>query len=426
LTDPKTSIDWALPTLFMSAAIERAEIVVHPSEAEEKWYEAASEIAPSEYPGFCDRLGFFEWYDSLMVEDLPAPQRYNGELQLLAVSLREKNARFAKSKLGLTWLLQQFASNAALDGHLPVLVSTALIGREKQQYPSNYTRLIEDFRWAINRATQRFELDFTPDYLNLLERLTEFSKSGKSIEEMPAELKNAREQLPKDLDNAFSEDKAWNGSKVQFTALRCDLLKLLEAAREKIEPPGVPNEERKLRPKLLLLVDDVHQMDKATRNLLYDFFSSPYGLRSTIALSKDGPTARRDIRVICTYDLSMGLGEENTITSWLETAKGVKEVALGVFQQPEDRLAYEFFLSRWQDRNRNERPLAVSHRARADFVQSFFDSLHEEVEGVPERLKSEAATALISAQLKMPEDFRILRAINDEDRLRLIAQLRRN
>ena len=420
LTDPKTSIDWALPTLFMSAAIEKAEIVVQPSAAEEKWYEAASEIAPSDYPGFCDRLGFFEWYDCLMVEDLPAPERYDGELQLLAVSLREKNARYAQSKLGLTWLLQQFASNAALDGHLPLLVSTALIGREKQKYPSDYQRLIEDFRWAINRAIQGFALDFTPDYLSLVERLSAHSR--KSPEEMPPDLKTAVEQMPRDLRNAFSEDRDWNGSKVQFTALRCDLLNLLEVARKKIEPPGVPNEERKLRPKLLLLVDDVHQMDKAARPLLYDFFSSLYGLRSTLALSEGGPTAKRDIRVICAYDLSMGLGEENTITSWLETAKGVKEVPLGVFQQPEDRLVYEFLLSRWQDKDKVEKPLAVNHRAPPDFVQIFFDSLHDEVAGVPERLKSEGATAVINTHRRL----QTLRAINDEDRLKLISQLRRN
>ena len=422
LTDPKTSIDWALPTLFMSAAVDKAEIVVQPSKAEEQWYDAASEIAPSEYPVFCDRLRFFEWYDCLMVDDLPAPQRFDGELQLLAVSLREKNARFAKSKLGLTWLLQQFASNAALDGHLPVLVSTALIGREKQQYPSDYPRLIEDFKKAIIRTTQRFDLDFTSDYLNLIDDLTEFSKSGKSRNEMPDELKKAVEQLPRDLHNAFSEDKQWDGPQVQFTALRCDLLKLLELGRKKVEPEGVPKEEKKLRPKLLLLVDDVHQMDKATRHLLQHFFSSPYGLRSTAVLSEGGPSAKRDIRVICTYDLSMGLGEENTIISWLETAKGVKEVPLGAFQEPEDRLAYQFFISRWQDKNKVEKPLAVSHRADPQFVQVFFDSLHEEVEGIPERLKSEGASAVINTHLKL----QTLRAINDEDRLRLISQMRRN
>jgi len=422
LTDPKTSIDWALPTLFMSAAVDKAEIVVQPSKAEEQWYDAASEIAPSEYPVFCDRLRFFEWYDCLMVDDLPAPQRFDGELQLLAVSLREKNARFAKSKLGLTWLLQQFASNAALDGHLPVLVSTALIGREKQQYPSDYPRLIEDFKKAIIRTTQRFDLDFTSDYLNLIDDLTEFSKSGKSRNEMPDQLKKAVEQLPRDLHNAFSEDKQWDGPQVQFTALRCDLLKLLELGRKKVEPEGVPKEEKKLRPKLLLLVDDVHQMDKATRHLLQHFFSSPYGLRSTAVLSEGGPSAKRDIRVICTYDLSMGLGEENTIISWLETAKGVKEVPLGAFQEPEDRLAYQFFISRWQDKNKVEKPLAVSHRADPQFVQVFFDSLHEEVEGIPERLKSEGASAVINTHLKL----QTLRAINDEDRLRLISQMRRN
>jgi hypothetical protein len=297
-----------------------------------------------------------------------------------------------------------------------------LIGREKQQYPSDYPRLIEDFKKAIIRTTQRFDLDFTSDYLNLIDDLTEFSKSGKSRNEMPDELKKAVEQLPRDLHNAFSEDKQWDGPQVQFTALRCDLLKLLELGRKKVEPEGVPNEEKKLRPKLLLLVDDVHQMDKATRHLLQHFFSSPYGLRSTAVLSEGGPSAKRDIRVICTYDLSMGLGEENTITSWLETAKGVKEVPLGAFQEPEDRLAYQFFISRWQDKNKVEKPLAVSHRADPQFVQVFFDSLHEEVEGIPERLKSEGASAVINTHLKL----QTLRAINDEDRLRLISEMRRN
>ncbi len=118
----------------------------------------------------------------------------------------------------------------------------------------------------------------------------------------------------------------------------------------------------------------------------------------------------------------MGLGEENTISSWLETAKGVKEVALGAFQQPEDRLAYEFFLSRWQDKDKNANPLAISHRAHPDFVQVFFDSFHEEVEGIPERLKSEGATAVINTHRKL----QVLRKINDEDRLKLIAKIKRN
>jgi len=423
LTDPKTSIDWALPTLFMSAAVDKAEIVVRPSKAEEKWYEVASEIAPKEYPGFCDRLGFFEWYDCLMVEDMPAPQSYNGELQLLAISLREKQQmRYAKSRLGLTWLLQQFASNAALDGHLPVIVSTLLIDREEKDFPKDYHRLIDDFIRAMNRTATRFDIDFTPEYLNLVERLTDFSKSGRSPDDMPQELRTALEQIPKDLRNAFSEDRSWDGPQVQFTALKCDLLKLLELGRKKIEPEGAANDDTKLRPKLLLLVDDVHQMDKATRHLLQHFFSSAYGLRSSAALSEDGPSAKHDIRTICAYDLTMGLGEENTITNWLEIAKGVKEVPFGAFQQPEDRLAYEFFLSRWRDRDKVETPLAVSHQAPPDFLQIFFDELHKEVEGIPERLKSEGATAVISTHLKL----KTLRAINDEDRLKLIAQMKRN
>ena len=428
LTDPNNSIDWALPTLFMSSAVEKAVLVVKPNAVEEQWYDGASDFAPAEYPVFCDRLGFFEWYDCLMAEDLPAPQRLNNDLQTLAVLLRERKTKFTGAKLGLTSLLKQFAFNAALQGHLPVLNSTVAIGKAKESYPKNHHELIDDFRRAMTRSAQRFDLNFTPTYLDLVARLTEAAPSGQTRTQLPDELKQELDQAPKDLRNAYSEDKQWDGPQVQFTALRLDLLTLLQLGREKLGYKNGENngeyEKKKLRPKLLLLVDDVHQMDKATSSLLNVFFSGTYGLRSITPLFPGGPIAKRDICVVCTCDLSVGLGEENTITTWL-TMPGVKDVPLGIFQQPEDRLAYEFFLSRWKDDGK-ETPLAVNHRAHPDFVKSFFTSLHKHVEGVPERLKSEGASAVISAQLDLPNEYRVLRPINDEDRIRLISQMKRN
>ena len=165
-------------------------------------------------------------------------------------------------------------------------------------------------------------------------------------------------------------------------------------------------------------------MDKATR-LLLQFFSSGYGLRSNSSSSKDAPNARSDIRIVFTYDTSRGLGEENTISSWLESAKGAKEVPLQAFQQPEDRLAYEFFLSRWQDVDKKDMPLAVQQRAPAEFVEHFFEMLKVNVDGIPSRLKSEAANVWISGQLNMPAAGRVLRPMNDEDRIRLIPLMKR-
>lgn len=428
LTDPKSSIDWALPTVFMSAGIEKAEIVVKDNAEEKDWYDVALEFAPSDYPVFCDRLALFEWYDCLMAtspDDLPTPQKHNGDLQLLAIALREKDAKYQDDKLGLTWLLRQFASNAALDGHLPVLNSTVFIQREKSDYPKDYLRLVEDFRRAMNRTAQLFTLNFTPDYLNLLRNVTEHLNSGKTLEQLPADLKQRLEDLPTDMQNAYSEDRSWDGALAQFTALRFDLLNLLTARWKKLEAAGLSAEKNK-RPKLLLLVDDVHQMGKATRHLLDTFFSSTYGLRSTAALSPDGPNAKHDIRVVCVYDVLLGLSEEPTIRSWLETAKGVREVPFGAFRQPEDRLAYEFFLSRWRDLDGNDMPLAVNHLTAPKFINAFFKKLSDHVRGIPERLKSEGANVWISGNLDMPDEAQPLRPINDEDRLRLIADMKRN
>jgi hypothetical protein len=419
LTDPKSSIDWALPTLFMSAGVTEPKLQIITNPNEEAWHEVAAQFAPPDYPAFCDRLSFFEWYDCLMTskpDDLPTPQQHPGDLQLLAVSLdgKEKKGK-PQAQLGRTWLLQQFASNAALDGHMPVLNSLDWIGRDPDNYPTDLARLIADFRIAMNITANEFNLSFSAETLDLVARVA----AGESPEKLPVEFKNA-----------YADDKSWDGPTVQFAALRIDLLRLLEIGRKKLKSPtpedgasAKPIEDGPL-PKLLLLVDDIHQMDKATK-LVTQFFSNPYGLRSNTSSSPGGPNARADIRVVCTYDLSLGLGEEGTITGWLDRAKGAREVPLRAFQQPEDRLAYEFFLSRWKDVDKNDRPLAVERKAPADFIEHFFNQLNRNVEGIPSRLKSEAANTWISGCLDMPVAARVLRPMNDEDRIKLIPLIKR-
>jgi hypothetical protein len=143
-------------------------------------------------------------------------------------------------------------------------------------------------------------------------------------------------------------------------------------------------------------------------------------------LSKDGPSARADIRVVCTYDLSLGLGEENTITTWLESAKGAKEVPLRVFQSPEDRLAYAFFLSCWKD-GKIDTPLSVETKAPAPLIDKFFERFSGRVQGIPSLLTSARTNDLIETFLDVGEALpvQLLRKTNDNDRLKLISSIKR-
>jgi hypothetical protein len=404
LTDPKTTIDWALPTLFMSAGVNEARILIKPSDKEKLWHEVAAEFAPPAYPTFCDRLGFFEWYDCLMaqnLDDLPTPQPHIGDLQTLAVSLGEKDKKYSTAQLGRTWLLRQFAANAALEGHLPCLMSLEWIERDKDEYPTDLNGLVDDFRRSINRTAQLFKLPFNTDTIDLVRDLAAGSAE-------PAE-------LPLDLKAAKGEERGWGGPLVHFVALRIDLLRLLELRHAELPEP------ERASTKLLLLIDDVHQMDKATR-LLLQFFTSVYGLRSNSSLTPDSPTAKSGIRVVCTYDLSRGLGEENTITTWLEAAKGTREVPLRVFEAPEDRFAYELFLSRWKDQNGVEVPLSVETKTQPQ-AEKFFENLAKRVEGIPSLLKSTRTNDFIDVYLEAAPN--LLRKTNDEDRVKLISKLKR-
>lgn len=403
LTNPRESVDWAMPTIFMSLGVDEPRLAVTPHEAELDWHARAGDFAPASYPAFCDRLGFFEWFDCLMAESeagLPTPQPHRGDLQVIAVS---RDGRQKKGQLGRTWLLREFAAQAVLDGHLPCLVNNDWNERDQHDYPQSLEDLLLNFRQAMGKTARTFGLDFGPDCLDLLEAVRDGARP--------------HEALPKDVREAYIEDKKdYGGPRVAYAALRLDLLRLLAAARARR-----PADER-ARCKLLLLVDDVHQMDNATKHLL-GFFGSSHGLRSVSAEGPGAPAARTDVRVICTYDLTLDLGEELTIANWVETAKGVRELPLSVFQSPEDRLAYEFFLSRWKDAEGNDVPLAVGSKAPPEFVQSFFTKLSSKVEGVPSRLKSSYTDDLIDTYLSLPVE--VFCRLNDESRLNLIPMFRR-
>jgi predicted Rdx family selenoprotein len=410
LTDPRKSVDWAMPTLFLSEGVRKARLQVEPPPVELNWHRIAAEFAPPEYPAFCDRLELFDLYDQLMsnydalVGDAKAlPQRAASQMTAIAVYVSKKE-NAAEDKHGRTWLLHEFAAQAVLNGHLPVLVNNEWIRRNEQGPPQTFTRLIEDLVWAMSETANLFNIAFTADCINLLDEV----RTGKEPD---------ASKLPQNVQTIYKKTKDYGHPAMVSAAARIDLLRLLDAAR--LQRPADERSQRKL----LLLIDDVHQMDAAADGLLTQLLSTD-GLRSPVAETAGSPNALSDVRVVFTFDSTLGLGKEGTIMTWLGSKSWVESRPLKIFQPPlEARVAYQFFLSRWKDENEADLPLTIIQNIEPEFAERFFENLAKRVKGVPSQLTSGVTTEYIRGVLDHP--FKLLQQANDEHLLELIEQQRR-
>jgi hypothetical protein len=104
----------------------------------------------------------------------------------------------------------------------------------------------------------------------------------------------------------------------------------------------------------------------------------------------------------------------------------VREVPLQVFQAPEDRLAYAFFLSGWKQ-GKIDTPLSVEPKAPARLINKFYERFSLRVQGIPSLLTSARTNDLIETFLEVGEDLpiQLLRKTNDNDRLKLISTIKR-
>ncbi|HET6548326.1 MAG TPA: hypothetical protein VFG79_07720, partial [Solirubrobacter sp.] len=103
---PEQSVDWALPALFISAAVEHAHAPVAPAEGIDL-AALTQDLKLHAEPVFCGRREFIDAYDELM----------SGSRR--RVLLIETDGR---DGLGRRRLLKELGAIALRDGHLPVLV----------------------------------------------------------------------------------------------------------------------------------------------------------------------------------------------------------------------------------------------------------------------------------------------------------------
>jgi hypothetical protein len=410
-TDPKSSVDWALPTVFLSEGVEEARLTIKDRELEQDWHGIAAHYATPGYPAFCDRLELFQLYDLLMADEAIASRKWEGGLEVLAISVSQADiaAGVEGHRYGCSWVLRELAAQAVLDGHVPILVNDDVL--RGKECPKTHQELIP----VIVRAGLT-----TKQYFNqaIEERTGDDVKTGfgaaAKLKWIAAQLKlltdieggASADALHADVKEIYDSANSAADPGVVARAVRTDLLSLLEEVKT-LRP-----EKERQKTKLLLLVDNIHRMDAAADALL-NHLMGPLGIRGK----------RKQIRVIFTYSTVPAPGQEqavNDIKKWLENANYAEPVPLQKFKRPlEELMAYEQFLLRWED-NKVRKPLAVRLQADQQFVDSFFGALCREVDGIPSNLKIAA-----SPIVRVFYDLKILREANDEDQLKFIREQKR-
>jgi CHAT domain len=148
---PATTIDWALPAVFLSAQVQHdyqpVAVAASPSVSDR-----IRGYAFDGRPVFCGRGKFLRHYDELIS---------SGPLNLLAIySLK------SISGLGKSRLLREFGIRALVDGHVPCVV-----GLDGQDRPADARRFAEALLKSIRQARRLFQLEppaDPPALLNLL------------------------------------------------------------------------------------------------------------------------------------------------------------------------------------------------------------------------------------------------------------------
>src|SRR5262249_38888985 len=129
--DPQSSVDWALPTLFIAEGVDDPRLEVRPLSILRVWHEAAANYAPPDYPAYCDRADVVPLYNLLLADSLTQRSALTRptDLQVLAVGVDQSDDD--GPRLGRTWLLRDgrpggaqrppavLAGRGSGDGRLP-------------------------------------------------------------------------------------------------------------------------------------------------------------------------------------------------------------------------------------------------------------------------------------------------------------------
>jgi hypothetical protein len=394
--DPRTQVDWALPSLYMAEAVGDASIEVQVIDEELERLRQALEFSKQpEFPAFCGRWDVFELYRELMSES---------QHQFLAVAAPRSdptNPAAPPARYGSTRLLKELAAQAMRDGHIPILVSKDWL--MQKNWPSGMDDFLDVVVKAVNKTiellsgiTRHTTLRESWDWAYL--PMVRAAGSGAPIPEaLPAELKRYGLAEEERLAKAF-------------------MLDLLDLRRTVCAQRGL-DEEADV--KLLLLIEDYHKLLFGDR--LFALLGQ-YGLRDDRAVAK--------ARAVIAYNSIPVDGQHQTvkdITDWANS-HDVTAVQLGTLhgyvdpyrplESPESfeqaALVYRHFLMNWRHGDR-KKPLCITRSDNTAEVSNFIATLVDATSGgVPSELDQRPVSVFIASHAR---ENRLLRHADDEDAL---------
>lgn len=397
--EPDIYVDWAMPTIFLPERASEAQIAVDPNPAEERWHQLGASLTPFDYPAFCGRLPYFQWYTLLMADrELQVLSRTpagepGGAFRGLALSVERKDLAAPgqeRRQLGQSWLLHQIAAQAAYDGHLPLLLSSYTA--PDQEWPGTRNALLERIHGAAVMTGKSLGIH-QPQYWDKLKLLLRWREGDPRPALLDEPLFADYSHLNEPRDSQVYALALWNGLEQLLAAAR--------AARPDLKPE---------RMRVVLICDDVHLMGKEAVDFL---------LKTLLSTETLGELAGREyMRAVLAYAENGDSAMQHAIDALKEWTRlrWVNKCQLTAFQPVEDMIAYRQCLAGWREGNSKEgkpQPLILSPRLTPEAVAKFVELMNKKLSGVPSLLGSQRFTDMIDVMLSLGSE-KLMPASDDE------------
>jgi hypothetical protein len=341
--DPASAVDWALPAIFMSESVDAGVDLDDPSGLALRETRARAFAKMNNPPSFCGRIDCIEAYHDVADGRGVSPPR------VLAI-----DPNFTSPQYGKTRLLQELAAQACRDGDVPVLISFP----PTSELPKNALDLSRHIIKAIIDTRRTFGLPaLAPADFQLM-------RLAKRINEK-ADIQLADEV---EMELALQEGTPVASGRVVGAALRADLAALATAAT-----PATPAGVAPVRPRILVLIDEIHRLGAATKDLLEGMIDD-FGFGTSAA----------PIPLVVAYSAQSGDNiAMDAIRGFLTRGRGARHVRIGAFRQPvEDWIAYQ------QTLLDHKPPLVMKQDADESDIENFYQTLRQLTGGIPSKLES--------------------------------------
>lgn len=405
-------LNWGLPTLFLASNVGEAHLSLEERSVDIGRENLASAYLVGEgFPVFCGHWRFFQVYTRLMLDE---------DRQYLAISSEgaESNDRVdSPDHYGRTRLLRELAAQAVRDHHVPVLITKDLlqvennipIGDGEIPWPGEFLDFINQVILSAAQNTRDYFINHIPAYQDLNWSWNYFPHLANL---------DSQASLPDGFPDEFRQDSNKKPTDIVMLAraFRIDLISLLDEVNSKL-----PETKRKSS-RLVLLVDDVHQLGNYLNSFLTLLFDAR-GLRRASPRIKVIFTYRNgsdivDIATAITDRFVPGLVQAEKLET-LHRAVDPENTPLSDEEFLRLTYLYCHYLMNWQYQG-HSMPLSLSRdKDKEAYVKWIVSEIASKVAGYPSRLKSEDVTSQIRTFSNMPGG--ILRDANDEDALRALG-----